>query len=146
MAVPSGTDLLLFVAGEPGPPLDSMRDVETSIVGRMTGSIVGNWWRGRSGSPSAPAGSLPTQGADSASWHLPPQQIQVVNLVFDIARRMRKSVGLIDVNRPANHRQLVDWWVGPEGVLPLLVRPDGVRLQGMEGFSPGKVRRFIQGR
>jgi hypothetical protein len=123
-----------------------MRDVETSILGRMTGSIVGNWWRGRSGSQSAPTGSSQAQGADSTPWHLPPQQIQVVNLVFDIARRLKKSVGLIDVNRPANHQELVDWWVGPEGILPLLVRSDGARLQGMEGFSPGRVRQFIEGR
>jgi hypothetical protein len=146
MATPVGTDLLLFVAGEPGPPTDSMRDVETSIVGRMTGSIVGDWWRRRGGSQSATASSPLAQGTDGTLWHLPPQQIQVVNLVFDIAKRTRKSVGLIDVNRPANHQELVDWWVGPEGILPLLVRSDGARLQGMEGFAPGRVRRFIESR
>jgi hypothetical protein len=123
-----------------------MRDVETSIVGRMAGSIVGDWWRGRGGRQSARASSPLAQGTDSTLWHLPPQQIQVVNLVFDIAKRTRKSVGLIDVNRPANHQELVDWWVGPEGILPLLVRSDGARLQGMEGFAPRRVRRFIESR
>jgi hypothetical protein len=145
MAAPGRTDLLLFVAGEPGPPADPMRDVTSSLM-RVTGSIVGDWWRGRKGNQSSPTASPQSEGVDSATWHLPPQQIQAVNLVFDIAHRMKRSVGLIDVNRPGIHQELVAWWVGPEGVLPLLVRPNGARLQGLEGFTPGKVRRFIQGR
>ncbi len=98
MAAAGGTDLLLFVAGEPGPGADSMRDVETSMVRRMAGSIVGGWWFGAKRGGSRSAGSSPPAHPDDQLWHLPPEQIGCANMVFDIAQRMGRTVALVDAN------------------------------------------------
>ncbi|MGA7860848.1 MAG: hypothetical protein WCB19_03205 [Thermoplasmata archaeon] len=146
MAAAGGTDLLLFVAGEPGPGADSMRDVETSMVRRMAGSIVGGWWFGAKRGGSRSAGSSPPAHPDDQLWHLPPEQIGCANMVFDIAQRMGRTVALVDANRPAGHQDLVERWVGSDSLLPLLVRRDGARLEGVDEFIPRTVRRFIGGR
>jgi hypothetical protein len=133
----------MFVAGEPGPPADPMRDVEGSMALRLTGSVIGGWISGvrRQGSPPSGASALPS--SDDSPWHLPPQQIQCVNLVLDLAKRAGRRVTLIDVNRPAGNQNLVDRWVGSNGLVPMLVRSDGARLQGLDDFVPATVRRFI---
>ena len=146
MTAGGGTDLLLFVAGEPGPGADPMRDVETSMVRRMAGSVVGGWWSGAKRGASRSTDSSPLVSSDDQAWHLPPEQIQCVNLVSGIAQRVGKTVALVDVNRPAGRQDLVERWVGSDGVLPLLVRRDGARLQGIDEFIPRTVRRFIGGR
>jgi len=55
-------------------------------------------------------------------------------------------VSIVDVNQPAGFQALVARWVGPNDVLPILVRPDGARLEGIEEFGPRRVRRFIRGK
>lgn len=143
---PGETDLILFVAGEPSPGTDSMRDVDTSVWGRFVGMLVG----GRllviaHRAQLAAEGSHPAT-EDEPPWHLPPQQIQCADLVLQGANLRGKSVTLVDVNRSAGFEDLVERWVGPNDVVPLLVRSDGARLEGVEDFVPRKVRRFIDGR
>jgi hypothetical protein len=142
MAGRVGVDLLLFVAGEPDSGVGSTQDVQTSIAGRLVGSFLGGWVSGSSGAKSptsAPQGALP----DGQPWHLPPQQVQATDIVLDAARGKGRTVTIVDVNRPAGNQALVDRWVGQDGVLPLLVRSDGGRLEGIEKFVPRKVRDFI---
>jgi hypothetical protein len=67
-------------------------------------------------------------------------------MVLNFVERQHRSLLVVDVNAPGDHRDLVERWVGAEDVLPLLVRPDGRRLGGEENFVPGRVRRFIAGR
>lgn len=83
---------------------------------------------------------------DRRPWHLPPQQVACIDVVLDAAERERRTVLVIDVNRPEDHQELVDRWVMPNDVMPLLVRPDGRRLDGEENFVPHRVRQFITGR
>lgn len=144
MAGASSADFLLFVAGEPGPAVDRMQDVESSVARRMVGSALGAWWS-RSVKGSGPSDTVSPPSGNEAAWHLPPQQIQCANLVLDIAERLGKTVVLVDVNRPSGLEDLVHRWVGVNGVVPLLVRRDGARLQGFDEFVPGTVRRFIVG-
>ena len=67
-----------------------------------------------------------------------------VNLVREIAEQRGRSVTVVDVDRPApDQRPLIERWVRTSDVLPLLVRPDGARLEGLENFEPGTVRKFI---
>jgi len=143
MALASGTEFLLFVAGEPDATGDSMRDVNTSIGSRLVSTIapVGHWTQPsrreqRPGFSSGPE-------AEEQSWHIPQQQHVCVDLVVNTANNAGKSVRVIDVNRPEDFRELVGRWVGSADVLPLLVSPDGARLEGVEEFVPHKVRRFI---
>ena len=145
MATEGGSDLLLFVAGEPDSGVGSTRDVETSVFRRMVGVSVGGWWRrAQEGTARLTDSAQPRRTVDPP-WHLPPQQTQCVNLVFEIARSAGRRVALVDVNRAAEHQDLVDRLVGSGGVFPLLVRRDGARLQGIEAFVPRKVRRFVGG-
>ncbi|MGC2289654.1 MAG: hypothetical protein WA688_07350 [Thermoplasmata archaeon] len=145
MAAAARTDFLLFVAGEPDSGIGSTRDTETSIVRRMAGTVVGGWWLGPDGGSSRPAADTQVPPNDGRPWHLPPQQIQCVNLVYEIADDLGRSVAVVDANRTAGRQDLVDRWVGADGLLPLLVRRDGARLQGIEEFVPARVRRFIRG-
>jgi hypothetical protein len=145
MAVAFGADLLLFVAGEPDSGQGSTQVLDSSVARRLTGFLAGGWMFMTRNDPPAPAASALPSAADSQPWHLPQPQIQAVNLVVEVAEGAGRRVGLVDVNRPEGRQALVDQWVGSDGVLPLLVRPDGARLQGIEEFHPRNVRTFIQG-
>ena len=139
-------DLLLFVAGEPDSGVPSVRNASGSFAMRVGGALMppGLFMKPAPGPSPAPdhAKLAPTQ---ERSLHLPPQQIYCVNTVLEAARREGRKVTVVDVDQPAGRQDLVDRWVGPDDVLPLLVRPDGARLEGDENFSPRKVRRFIDG-
>lgn len=80
---------------------------------------------------------------DERPWHLPPAQMACVQIVLDAAKRQGRGVVVVDVDRPGEHKDLVDRYVGSNDVLPLLVREDGARLEGEERFAPAEVRRFI---
>jgi hypothetical protein len=69
-----------------------------------------------------------------------------LQIVLDAAKRQQREVLVVDVDRPGGQHDLVERCVGPEDVLPLLLRSDGARLEGQENFAPAKVRRFIAGR
>jgi hypothetical protein len=143
VAATDETDLILFVAGEPDPRAGRTREAEVSAVRRLAGAVVGVRWISPMG---CPAGSTSDQAptCDDRSWRIPPQQVMCVNLVAEIAQSLGKRVALVDVNRPVGRQNLVDYWVGSNAVLPLLVRPDGTRLEGIEEFVPGKLRQFIR--
>lgn len=145
MAASGGADLFLFVAGEPDTGINSTRDVESSVARRVAGALGGRLWLRSPGGTSQLTDDARVSLADERPWHLPPQQIHCVNMVFEIAQGKGRRVTLVDVNRAAGHQDLVDRWVGPDGVLPLLVRLDGTRLEGIEEFVPRKIRRLISG-
>lgn len=152
MAIAPGVDLVLFVTGEPDPGLPSTRDVTLSVGDRIWGSFVplGLMLKSPTG-PLIKPGQGPPYSAESAlppepkgdSWRLPPQQIQCVNAVVDLARRERRTLTIVDVDRAGARQPLVDRWVGSDDILPILVRPDGARLEGLENFGPRQLRRFI---
>jgi hypothetical protein len=137
-----GADLLLFVAGEPDPGGASAEDFPTSLIGRLAGAVIGLRWVNARGSSPVVAEPPPTS-AEAVPWHLPAPQVLCVNLVSEVADGLARRVALIDVNRPAGREELIERWVGPTDVLPLLVRPDGLRLDGMESFTKKRLRRFI---
>jgi hypothetical protein len=143
--------LVLFVAGEP----DTMPSVRQSTVGfgmRFGGQLLG----GPVYLPKnlRPTGTEPQPGpneledpthAGPRAWHLPPSQMHCLQIVLDSAKRLQREVLVVDVDQPGELEDLVRRWVGPEDVLPLLVRPDGKRLEGQERFDPARVRQFIAG-
>lgn len=144
MVAAAGVDLVLFVAGEPDSGAPSPRDTTISMGSRVFGTIVPL-------SLVMKSGQRPSYSPDSAeppsprAWRLPPQQIHCVNRVLHIARREGRTVTVVDVDRAAARQDLVDRWVGADDVLPLLVRPDGARLEGLENFGARSLRRFIHG-
>jgi hypothetical protein len=138
------TDLLLFVAGAPGPGPETMKDV-TSRWKLLAGTVVVGWWsRARAGAPSGSDGT-DADSSEALSWHLPAEQIHCVNLVAEIARDLGRSVTLVDVNRPMGAEDLIRRWAAADPVFPLLVRPDGRRLEGLDHFVPRELRRFVRG-
>ena len=146
MAAVGGPDFLLFVASEPGTGVDPFQDVETSMVRRMTGTVAGGWLTRIGGTGSASPGSGASRPEEARPWTLPAPQAQCVRLVMDIAESVQRRVALIDVNNSAGHDDIVRKWVGTDGLLPLLVRPDGARIQGLGEFVPRAVRRFMLGK
>ena len=141
--------LILFVAGEP----QSTPDLRESTVGmgeRLVGLIVPGAGiparelrPGSAENPSSATDIGATPSSDPRPWHLPPSQTACLDIVLDTAERQREEVLVVDVDRPGEHRDLVERYVGSNDVLPLLLRPDGARLEGLENFTPARVRKFI---
>jgi hypothetical protein len=147
MAAAGGLDFLLFITGGGSADLDPLRDVETSIGPRLMGMVAPIQWVARptgSGTKSTPTDGTPP--AEGLPRHLPMPEGQCVEMVLEIARKEGRRVTVIDVDRAGERQPLVNRWVGENDVLPLLIRPDGARLEGLEEFLPARVRRFILGR
>jgi len=151
MATGSGADLLMFVAGEP----ESMPSIRRSGAGALprwatlftgTGLIFASKPKIGNGEPFNPDTYQQPPLSDVRPWHLPQQQMICLDLVLDVAEKQKKTVAVIDVDRPLDQKVAVDRWVHANDVLPLLVRSDGARLEGVENFEPAKVQRFIRGR
>jgi len=143
--------LLLFVAGEP-ELTPGIRESGVGLAPRFAGLVFAT---GLIPPPPRPPVEESPQGrnasdqpplTDSRPWHLAPAQMASLQVVLDAAKRQRRGVFVVDVNRPGVYQSLVERHVGPDDVLPLLVRPDGARLEGQESFDPARVRRFIAGR
>lgn len=121
-----------------------MRDVNTSIGARIVTSIspVGHWTQPNRRAEMSGFSSSP-QADDARPWHLPQQQQVCGDLVLTTAQRKGRTVTVIDANRPQGFETLVQQWVGPNDVFPILVRSDGARLAGVERFVPRTVDRFM---
>jgi hypothetical protein len=134
----------MFIGGEPGPGLPSLHSKELSFFGRAAGAFTPPILMMGMHDRPGPPGSGSTR--DPNAWHFSPETIDCANLVLDLAERVGKKVTLIDVDHAGADEPLAARWVRPSDVLPILVRPDGARLAGPEYFTPGRVRRFLEGR
>ncbi len=94
-----------------------------------------------------PAGAVapePARGPDGQpAWKFPPDVAGCVELALDLAKKMGIRVRVVDVNLPKADAGLVDRWVAPQNVLPMMVSPRGERLEGMDAFVPRTVRAFL---
>jgi hypothetical protein len=145
MVATTDTDLILFVAGEPDPGFPSLRNTTMPTFTRLVGGFVPlRLAMGPSKLPSSVEADAQFVRLAIRPWHLPPEQIHCVNLVLEVAGREARDVTIVDVDRAGGRQDLIARWVGPNDLLPLLVRPDGARLEGIEKFVPRKVRQFIR--
>ncbi|HKN06342.1 MAG: hypothetical protein ABR888_01620 [Thermoplasmata archaeon] len=140
----------LFVAGEPDSGVVSLQKGKTTVFDRVVDTVLPFGGRVPISRSSHPPGDVPPAIGEAdpsltedRPWHLPRQQLLCVDMVLRAARRQRRTVTVVDVNRASAQQGLVDRWVGPNDVLPLLARADGSRLEGIEEFVPQKVRKFI---
>jgi hypothetical protein len=144
MGAPAGgLSLLLFVSGSVDPndlPAHSRVALGMQVQGAFASR--GLWAR-----TPFDADAPPTDEGEESAGHRPldPEEITCVNLVLDIAHRSHRDVSLINVEGAGEQQSLVDRWVGPNTLLPLLVRLDGATLSGSQEFEPERVRRFISG-
>jgi len=139
--------LLLLVAGEPDNGQPPLKDVQRPLVRLFFGIGLPAWQRKRAEARASEGRRDPAPGAEGEPrMRLPPDQAGCVREVVSIARQEGATVSIVDVNQPAGFQALVARWVGPNDVLPILVRPDGARLEGIEEFGPRRVRRFIRGK
>lgn len=142
MVVPGSIDLILFVSGEPGPAENLSRDVVSSVGARLVGSVIPSTWFQRGGAaPGSRPSPPPPEGAEE--WHVPREEVSTVNLVVELAHDAGRSVTMVNVNGRVD-QQLSQRWVSVQDVLPVLVRPDGARLVGLEQFGPRSLREFLQ--
>lgn len=137
LAAPLPGSLLIFVSGIAGPPPDRTKDVVTSMWSRVVGAQ--QWFgAGTSPAPGAASGGAP-------EWHLDPPEIACVDMAEDAARRYERTLEVVNVNSPGPKSGLVRQWITDNDVFPVLVRPDGQRLVGLDQFDPARVRRFVRG-
>ena len=71
-------------------------------------------------------------------------EAQCLALVLDLARRHHRSVYVVDVNHQERPASEIESDLG-EPPFPVLLRPDGARLEGTDSFTPRTVRRFLRG-
>lgn len=134
MSAPPPGSLLLFVAGD--PDLAERLTRFPRQLNRMAafmippGLLIG---RGPRTPPPDPA----------APWLIPADQMMCVDRLAEAVQGTGRTVKVVDVNRPGDDRPFVERWVGPQDVLPILIRPDGARMEGAESFSPGALRKFL---
>jgi len=145
MTAPRGASFILFVAGEPDTVPEPLRDVGAAVFGRFAGVMMGEAVVGPPNEKThfETVREPPPEGQEP--WHLSREQNQAVQLVQDIAARLHTTLVVVDVNRAGDRRDLVERWVGTDDLLPLLVRSDGSRLEGLEQFLPELVRSFLRG-
>jgi hypothetical protein len=140
-ASPAKPDLLLFVAGE--PDMGRSHYVPLNVGMRLIGSIFPVTLLLGSRQPSS-AGSTPGDELAESPLYLPPDQVQCVNIVLEEAVLVHRYVTIVDVNLSSTPSDFVARYVGPDEIYPILVRPDGQRLEGFESFDVKRVRHFLR--
>lgn len=79
----------------------------------------------------------------SRRWDYPPDISECLRVTVSVATSLDKPVRLVDVSHPGADWELVDRLVSAETLLPLLVAPDGRRLEGLDSFVPSRVKEFL---
>ncbi len=125
---------LLFAGGEPHQDDDARRVVRRLPRYRAFTVFLPSQFEKVYGATD-PAGGHP--------WEFPADVRPCLELVLELAKKLGRTVKIVDVNRPEDDAHLVGQWVGPSRVLPLLIAPSGARLEGLGAFSPGNVRSFL---
>jgi len=133
MATAASRPFLLFAGGEPDRRDDGMAIVSNLHRARVFVQIPP---KRREEGPLLDANGRPR-------WHFRTEQGSAVRLAVEIAKAMGKEVRVIDVNRPATEGDPVDRYVTAETHLPVLISPDGRRLEGLESFVPSRLKRFL---
>ena len=143
-------ELWLFVPGEPGP---GNGDVGyRSFWGTMLGAVS---IPGLAPTSAHEPARLTEQGdassgwsirvlGEDTEWHVPPGLVASVDLVIDVARQERRSLTVVNVDRPGEALPLVERFVRPSDVFPVLVRADGGRLMGEQEFTRSGLKRFLR--
>ncbi len=126
--------LLLFVGGDPA-------------LGRRLASFPRRFYG--LGRLIFPVGLLPgpkvgeaTDPGDAAA-PVPPDQLMCLERVVDALAGTTRAVRIVDVNGPGEDRSLVERYVSAADVLPILVRPDGTRIEGAEAFTRRRLLDFL---
>lgn len=146
MVAPIPGTVVLFVAGDPALARVRAASTATSVgfVGRALGwglpPIMTSGVR-NAGQPAAPSRSGPPEPREP----IPPEHVRCAQQVLDVAKRSKREVRIVDVNRPGDDGALVARYVDVNDVLPILVRSDGARLEGEEAFTRSAIRRFLAG-
>ncbi len=146
-------ELAMYVAGQPDLTGFGAGSSRFSFGGRLASMFVpgaGLAYTTRV-SPPAPSGTAADSGpqpeadpaADPAYSDLALPTRQSLAIVLDYAQKFGWSVHIIDVTRQLVPESEILASLGGDVTLPILVRPDGGRLQGEEQFTPGRIRRFL---
>jgi hypothetical protein len=133
-------DLLLFVAGEPDNGTGHYEPL--SIAARLFSAAVPMqlFFAFDPRQTPRPGGS----NTDDLPWRLPPDQVRVVNDVLEEAVLQDRKVTVVDVNRSAPSAEFVRTWVTADEIYPILIRPDGQRLEGFENFDSKSLHQFLR--
>ena len=141
-------DFVLYVRSQPLEPTADLTEIQTAFRRVFFPLAMRDLVHGAvAGQPSkiwaAPPPPNPPSPRDIA---VPVEQARCGLMTADIARRMGRSVRVVDVSRELAPHDIVQTPDGEEAFFPILVRRDGARLSGESDFTPGRVRKFLSGR
>ena len=123
-------------AGLLGEPQHSSPTVGEALVTIFNFSD-GLYWQQRRGEVPARPGGEPRRFRADASNSL--------RITVEVAQELGWVVRARDVNSPGGPAATSAKPPTSSETLPVLVRPDGARLAGVENFTRAKVRRFLSG-
>jgi hypothetical protein len=74
---------------------------------------------------------------------LPEQEVEATRLVFQVLHQRRRTVHVVDVGRQSSFHRFIEEHLHHLREFPVLVRPDGRRLEGCREFTPEKLEQFL---
>jgi hypothetical protein len=136
---------LLFLASEPTEEAPVNPEYWSILYRISGGALSADAQRRLAVALSSPSTEeSPTPRASGANpGYLSREMLGILKLVTELAQKARASLTSIDVSVPGENAELVRKWYGADDVLPMLVGPDGSKMEGLVEFTPSRVREFI---
>ncbi len=143
-------DVLMFLRStrviELVTPPDTHPDVALAIArdGCYSVAAAPNPYRGRvlvGGAPSVGEGGFSNQGV--VDKELSEEEVEAAAAVFRAARAKGRTVHVVDVGRESALREYISEHLHRLKSFPVLMRPDGRRLEGCANCTPEKLDRFL---
>jgi hypothetical protein len=111
--------------------------------GEYTFPLLGTW-SGHAGASSTTYdggrfGNLPV-----VSLELPEWEQEALQAVWKLVRQQGRRLHVVDVGKESSLRRLITEHLHHLHDFPVLVRPDGRRLEGIKEFTPENLVRFLE--
>ena len=74
---------------------------------------------------------------------LTPDEEEAIRLVLRLVQEKGKTLHIVDVGKESSFRRVIEEHLHHLRRFPVLVRPDGRRLEGVEEFTPEKLEKFL---
>jgi len=136
VSAPAPKTVVLFLSGD--PVLAERLAAQPATYAGFSRFFVSGALASGLGGPKAPK-----RRSGDAGRAFPPGQVMCAQRLTDVAKRMGRTVKIVDVNDPGGDAGLVAQYIGSGDVLPVAVRSDGERLEGEEAFDTANLRRFL---
>jgi hypothetical protein len=140
-------DVLVYVRSEDViqrvTPPDAQNEVVSALKGQGFYTFGPTGWAGPVAISDTAFNAGNFANKPITSRELPEDEEEAVRLVLKIALAKGKNVHLVDVGKESALRRLIEERLHHLRHYPVLVRPDGRRLEGLQNVTPGQLEAFL---